>query len=277
MRMREKMLIVACIIGTGACQDQSNEVIVATVGRERLTLRDIESRIPLQLAEKITIQEKHFMVQKWIEDELLYGEAKKQKSDVDPRVADRIATATQDILIAELLDREFRKNTEVFNDEIGAYYETHREEFIREQPEIRARHILVRSRSDQKRVRKDLRNGQLFDQMARKWSIDASAEDGGDLGYFTEEMVDLSFWKACVKAKPGRRLPTTTRLGYHIIEVLDKREGGSAKDLLEVRKEIRQRIFADRRQARRNELLEWLRAQTPWSIDAEVLQRTEAI
>ena len=168
MRMRKKMLIVACIIGTGACQDQSNEMIVATVGRERLTLRDIESRIPLQLVEKITIQEKRFMVQKWIEDELLYGEAKKQKLDVDPRVANRIATATQDILIAELLDREFRKNMEVFNDEIGAYYETHREEFIREQPEIRARHILVRSRSDQKRVRKDLRNGQLFDQMARE-------------------------------------------------------------------------------------------------------------
>ncbi len=277
MRIREKMLIVVCIIGAGACQDQPSEVVVATVGRERLTLRDIESRIPLQLAERITIQEKRLMAQKWIEDELLYGEAKKQKLDADPRVADRIATAAQDILIAELLDREFRKNTEVFNDEIGAYYETHREEFIREQPEIRARHILVRSRSDQERVRKDLRKGQLFDQMAREWSIDASAEDGGDLGYFTEEMVDLSFWEACVKAKPGRRLPTTTRLGHHIIEVLDKREGGSAKDLLEVREEIRQRILADRRQARRNELLEWLRAQTPWSIDAEVLQRTEAV
>jgi parvulin-like peptidyl-prolyl isomerase len=125
-------------------------------------------------------------------------------------------------------------------------------------------------------VKKALANEQLFDQVAREWSVDASAETGGDLGYFTPEMVDLSFWEACVKAKPGRQVPTSTPLGHHIIQVLDKREGGSVKDLMEVREEIRQRILSDRRQARQEALLEKLRGETSWSLDPEVLQKTAA-
>ena len=267
-------MLVVCL--AAACQGRPDDAVVATVGRERLTLRDIESRIPFQLAEKITIQEKRHRAQRWVEDELLYLEAKIQRLDADPDVADRIAAAARDVLIAELLDREYSKETEVFNGEIEDYYETHRAEFLREHPEIRARHILVRSRSDQERVKKALANEQLFDQVAREWSVDASAETGGDLGYFTPEMVDLSFWEACVKAKPGRQVPTSTPLGHHIIQVLDKREGGSVKDLMEVREEIRQRILSDRRQARREALLEKLRGETSWSLDPEVLQKTAA-
>ncbi len=274
LKVRAKLMLVVCL--AAACQGRPDDAVVATVGRERLTLRDIESRIPFQLAEKITIQEKRHRAQRWVEDELLYLEAKKQRLDADPDVADRIAAAARDILVAELLDRECSKETEVFNGEIEDYYETHRDEFLREHPEIRARHILVRSPSDQERVKKALANEQLFDQVAREWSVDASAETGGDLGYFTPEMVDLSFWEACVKAKPGRQVPTSTPLGHHIIQVLDKREGGSVKDLMEVREEIRQRILSDRRQARQEALLEKLRGETSWSLDPEVLQKTAA-
>lgn len=274
MKVRATLALVFCL--AAACQGRMNDSVVAVVGKERLTLRDIESRIPFQLAEEITIQEKRHMAHQWVEDEFLYLEAKRRRLDADPGVADRITAAARDILIAELLDREFGKETEVFNGEIEDYYEAHRDQFLREHPEIRARHILVRSRSDQERVRKALENERLFDQVAREWSVDASAETGGDLGYFTPEMVDLSFWEACVKAKPGRQVSISTRLGHHIIQVLDKREVGSVKDLPEVREEIRQQILSDRRQARREALLEKLRGETSWSLDPEVLQKMEA-
>ena len=184
-------------------------------------------------------------------------------------MAARISSATRDLLVAELLEREYREEPEVTEDEIRALFEEHGEDFVRDQPEIRARHILVKTKGDLDLIWRRLRKGEPFDEVARELSIDTSAREGGDLGYFTEDQVDPSFWAACDGASKGRRVRESTRLGYHIIEVLDRREAGSAKSLLDVRSEIRQRIMAERRDARRQALLKELRGRIPWSV-AEV-------
>ncbi len=209
------------------------------------------------------------MVEGWVREQLLYQEALRRGLDEDPSVAARLSQARRDLLTAELLERELREGAEIEEEVIREYYLSHQEDFVREEPEIRVRHILVPQRSDLARVRKRLDRGELFDQVAREESVDESAERGGDLGYFTEDMVDPAFWAACEKAAVGRPVQVRTRLGYHLVEVLDRREEGVVRDLLEVKADIRQRILSERRQTRRDSLLQAIRSRMEVRVNVE--------
>ena len=259
------------VAGIPGCHGTPDGVVVATAGKATLTLEEVDSRIPAQVASRATAGDKKRLVEAWLEKELLYQEALGLELQEDPRVAARIESARRELLVAELLEREYLRNTDVSDEEIRSYYDTHLDEYTRDQPEIRARHILVGTRGELDQAKARLRKGELFDQVARDLSMDESGAAGGDLGYFSEDMVDYGFWEACDKAKKGRRVTTATRLGHHIVEVLSRREVGSTKEILEVWDEVQQRILTQRRQVRRRELLEELKKRIPWSIRAEAI------
>lgn len=245
---------------------------MAQVGENHLTKEALSTRIPDQFLGKISVEEKRRLVENWVEEELLYQEAVRQKLDEDPDLSDRINKAARQLLVAELMARTHARDADVLEGEVLDYYEEHRPAFEREKPEIRVRHIVVKDRNTLNRVWERLQKGELFEPVAREVSIDESAVDGGDLGYFTEDMVASAFWSACKAAKLGRRTRTSTELGHHIIEVMDRREAGSMRDLVDVRGEIQQRILAERRQEQRKKLLAEIRERIAWSMDLEKLE-----
>jgi peptidyl-prolyl cis-trans isomerase C len=253
-------------LGLG-CGRKSSGDVLARVGRATLDRAEIERRLPVQLAGRMTPPELRRVVDAWVEQELLTQEALARRLDEAPQVARRLEEARREILTAELLEREMRSEGETGEEAVLAYYEAHKDEFVRLQPEVRVRHILVPERADQDRVLGRISRGELFDQVAREESIDESSERGGDLGYFTEDMVDPVFWAACADAEPNRAQQVRTRLGYHLFEVLDRREAGGVRDLLEVKSEIRQRLLSERRQALRDSLVKGARARVEVVID----------
>ena len=251
------------------CSEAPQGIVVARVGEATLTRSEVEARIPSQFLATITPEARKRVIEAWVQDELLFQEALGRKLNGDPVVRHRIQAATRDLLIAELLEREFEKAAQVSEEDIRAYYESDRDQFIRAQPQIRARHLLVKDKATMNRAQKRLRGGEHFDQVAREMSEDASAASGGDLGFFAEDQVHPAFWQACQDAKVGRRIVRVTPLGRHLIEVLDRREAGVPREINEVWGEIRQRIAADRRSAKRLELVAELLGRVPWSIIEE--------
>jgi len=103
--------------------------------------------------------------------------------------------------------------------------------------EIRARHILVMvDRSDPvkqaqalekiKEIRERLLAGEDFAALARQYSEDAlSAPIGGDLGFMELDDLDDKFREAVLNLKKGEISDIVeTSYGYHIIEVLGRKE-----------------------------------------------------
>ncbi len=227
--------------------------------------------MPIQLNGRVTSDDRRRMVEAWVEEQLLHQEALVKKLDEDLTVTRRVDQAIQAILTSELLERSLSAVSTVTEDDLRAYYVEHNEAFIRDIPELRVRQVLLKNRSDANRVRKRLNGGAMFDQVAREESIDESSERGGDVGYFTEDRVGPAFWEGCDKAKTGKLTQVRTPLGYHLIEVLDRKEAGSTQELSIVRDEIRQRILNDRRRALRTEMIQEIRNRIPASIDYEKL------
>ncbi|HEY0183149.1 MAG TPA: peptidylprolyl isomerase [Rhodopila sp.] len=91
--------------------------------------------------------------------------------------------------------------------------------------EVRARHILVATEAEARKVLEDLRNGADFASIASVLSKDPDASKGGDLGFFRREQVWPGFADAAFSLQPGQVGPDPIRneFGWHVIKVEEKR------------------------------------------------------
>jgi peptidyl-prolyl cis-trans isomerase D len=77
-----------------------------------------------------------------------------------------------------------------------------------------------------------IKAGSSFESLAKTNSDDqGSAQIGGDLGWFQEGKMILSFNNACFTAKKGEIVKTETGYGIHIIEVIDQSKSVRKYDL----------------------------------------------
>ncbi len=91
---------------------------------------------------------------------------------------------------------------------------------------IRARVIQVATEQEANDILGRLANGESFEDLAKKYSLDGSKEVGGDLGYFTAEDMVPEFSKAAFALKVGEvSPPVKTDLGWYIIRVDDRKQG----------------------------------------------------
>ncbi|WP_413302245.1 peptidylprolyl isomerase [Bacillus sp. 1P10SD] len=126
------------------------------------------------------------------------------------------------------------KDVKVTDKELKDYYDSY-------QPEIKARHILVADEKTANEVKKKLDGGAKFEDVAKEYSTDtASAQNGGDLGWFGTGKMDPDFEKAAYALKVNEiSAPVKTQFGYHIIQLTDKKEKKSYEDM---KKEIEYQV-----------------------------------
>lgn len=132
---------------------------------------------------------------------------------------------------------------------ISAYYEQHQESY--KNPETRqARHILFRvaadatdeTRQEQRRQAEEVlekaRAGEDFATLARDHSEDSSAENGGDLGFFSKGQMVKPFEDAVFAMQVGEVSDIVeTDFGFHLIK-LEAVEPAQTRSLDQVREEI---------------------------------------
>ena len=90
--------------------------------------------------------------------------------------------------------------------------------------EVHAKHILVESEADAKKVIERLKGGEDFAKVAGEVSKDPGSK-GGDLGWFTKERMVPEFADAAFKLDAGQLSePVKSKFGYHVIKVEGKRQ-----------------------------------------------------
>ena len=109
--------------------------------------------------------------------------------------------------------------------------------------EIKARHILVDSEDQAKEVAKQLKDGKDFAALAKEKSKDTgSAQNGGDLGWFTAEVMVPEFSKTAFALKKGEvSQPVKTQFGWHVIQLEDRRKQEAPK-FDDVKERLRQQL-----------------------------------
>ena len=91
--------------------------------------------------------------------------------------------------------------------------------------EVSASHILVKTRPEAVKLRKEIMKGEIsFEDAARQYSLCPSGQRGGDLGFFNRKQMVSAFSDTAFDLKPGQISdPVGTQFGWHIIKTTAKR------------------------------------------------------
>ena len=89
--------------------------------------------------------------------------------------------------------------------------------------QVRASHILLDSESEVEKVLEEISKGTRFEDVAKEYSICPSGNVGGDMGYFTRNVMIKPIERAAFSLRKGEVSgPIKTELGYHILKVTEK-------------------------------------------------------
>jgi peptidyl-prolyl cis-trans isomerase SurA len=75
-------------------------------------------------------------------------------------------------------------------------------------------------------IKQKLSNGEDFSELAKKYSESPEASEGGNLGFISKgSLSELAFEEKAFNLQPGQiSEPFETRLGFHILNVIEKRD-----------------------------------------------------
>ncbi len=96
---------------------------------------------------------------------------------------------------------------------------------MKPEDEVRARHILVTSEDEAKKVEARVKGGEDFAKVAADVSSDpGSKTEGGELGFFTRDRMVAPFAEAAFGMKPGEiSKPVQSQFGWHVIQTEERR------------------------------------------------------
>ena len=167
------------------------------------------------------------------------------------------ADIRKDIAINKMMEAELAGVLPVTDAQIKEFYDKNPNEFSG----LRASHILIKpegfDEASKKKARdaiedvlKQVRGGADFAELARKHSSDGSAQQGGDLGFFTKGSMVPAFSDAAFKLQPGQVSDVVeTQFGFHIIKAAERKDIPIAEATDKVRQFLAKQQMEERQQA----------------------------
>ncbi len=264
--MKRTMIVSLCLIsllvtGCGVAKLENGEEVVATISGKNITANDLYNNIKdaygrstlIDMIDTIILEKKYKTTDamtKTINSQLDYY--KEQLGDQFlPYIKSQLGVNSEEefknLLLLDYKRNEATKDyvkTLITDTEINDYYEN---ETV---GNIKASHILIKpSATDEmttdektakekeaedlaKEIITKLNNGEQFADLAKKYSNDGSASNGGDLGWFNKGAMVDAFEDAAFALKKGEytKTPVKSQFGYHIILKVDEKEKPKLED-----------------------------------------------
>lgn len=200
--------------------DAGDDAIVARVNGTPIKFSDIslaDEEMGSQLAQLPEEMRFQYILSMLIDRRIISLQAKAKNFQDDPEVKAREAyydeKAMRDVYWVHLIKEKATEKA------LKAYYD----EKIGKMPtekEAHAAHILVPTKAEADKAAAELKAGAKFADVAKKYSKDSSASEGGDLGWFKKGDVVPEFGEAAFKLKAGGvSAPVQTQFGWHVIRL----------------------------------------------------------
>lgn len=216
------LTVFLVLLTVGGCGKKGDKVI-ATVGDYAITADELNRNYERFRVTFSTSQDEYNkrreILDTLIATRLLVQAAYEKNIDKLPEI-EQIITANRDkFLLDALYQKHIASKINPNDAELKNFYD-------KQAHKIRAFHILLNNADTAQMVYEKLQNGEDFEELAVKYSIDPSAKrNKGDLGYFTWGAMVDEFQQAAFAMKPGETSqPIKSQFGFHIINLREKVE-----------------------------------------------------
>jgi len=252
MKIVTKLLTTLLIVGVVA-----NAQTLVTVNGVKISQKDVDTELMNatqgrfnQVPTDKQAQFRKQVLKQLITKELIFDDAKKtgvlKSKDFKDEFAKIKKRIEKDLAIQVWQKRELDK-IKIAKKELKNYYNKNKEEFD-EKESVHARHILVKSEDEAKKIVSELKSlkgdalKSKFIELAKSKSTGPSGPKGGDLGYFAKGQMVPAFNDKVFSMKVGEvSSPVKTQFGYHVIYLEDKK-AKKTRSFDEVKSFIEQRL-----------------------------------
>ncbi|MGR8934437.1 MAG: peptidylprolyl isomerase [Gammaproteobacteria bacterium] len=163
------------------------------------------------------------LLEELVKQEILIQEANKENLQNSPEVVNRLETIKRSLLSQAALQKYLDAHP-ITDADLKAEYD--KKVGSENAIEYKARHILLKTEAEAKKIIEQLKKGAKFEDLAKKNSTEPGAkESGGDLGWFTANQMVAPFSEAVVAMENGKysTTPVQTQFGWHVILREDSR------------------------------------------------------
>lgn len=218
------MLLLLSASAHAADKKAAADMVVATVNGEKITLSDMEDVKQMtnpQIAALPMNAVFEPLLDNLINTQIVAQAAKEAKIQDSAEYKKTMKSLENQILMQLYLKQQAQKM------QTKAKLQEMYEQYKRNNPpqeEMSAAHILLKTEKEARDVIKQLEKGADFADLANKLSENKGLE-GGDLGYFTRELMVPEFSEAAFRMKEGEisKTPVKTQFGWHVIKAGPRR------------------------------------------------------
>jgi peptidyl-prolyl cis-trans isomerase C len=296
--MRKSSLAMVLALAAAGCSRGGADKkgpFVAQGNGVSVTAEEFKARLdeqsPFIRARYNTLERKKEFLDNLLRFEVLAREAQKQGLDKDPDVQNTL----KKVMVQKLVQKSFGDQdaaNKVPEADQKAWYDQHRDEYLkplrlrvyqilvkapasgpeRAQKQEAARKVLVQLRAEEKK------NALAFVSVAREKSEDeASKNAGGDLNFRSREELEKSHGKALADSAFALKDNETSGLvespqGFHILKVAGRQEAID-RPFDQVKNQIAQRIFRERKTKEFDDYVKKLRDEAAVKIDDAELEK----
>ncbi|CEG23495.1 Foldase protein PrsA 1 precursor [Planococcus massiliensis] len=240
--------LAASVLVLGACSDNGSEgevVVSSKVGD--ITENDLYNEMKTSVGDQavqVLMIEKVLADKYEVTDKEVDAEYKKSEEQLGESFEQFLQqnNQTEDsyrkvIRLNLLQEKALTDGVEVTDEEIQAQYE-------RQGTELNARHILVEDEETANKVKKELDEGGDFAKLAEEYSTDpGSAANGGNLDWFGTGAMVPEFEDAAYALEVDEiSAPVQSQHGFHIIQVMEKRQVEDQPALEDQKDEIKKEL-----------------------------------
>ncbi|MGP4069868.1 peptidylprolyl isomerase [Halobacillus sp. B29] len=244
--------LAASVFTLSACSSNADEseTVVETSGgnvTKEEFYQELKSKNGEQVLQQLVMKE--VLAEKYeVSDEAVNQELeslKEQYGDQFEMVLQQSGFSSEEqfketIRFSLLQEKAAAEDVEISEEEMKQYYE-------RMKTEVQASHILVSDEETAKEVKQQLEDGGSFAELAKEYSSDGSAQQGGELGWFGPGKMAPEFEAAAYELEKGEvSEPVKTQFGFHIIKVTDKRDAEDVKPYEEAKEEIKRTLVSQK-------------------------------
>jgi len=216
-------------------------------------LDQARSDIPVEVLEKDSLKSLTKYRNKWVREQLLVQEAKRNGFDQDAAFEKKMNDMREQIL-AQMMRTYVLNNADtsaITDQEAQNYYEAHKSQFILNERYVKFRHVIAASLDDAQKARQDLLHGVKWktvvqeyslhpeDQLRsseRYWPISLAAHDYSIMNRYLHIIGNMEI--SPIRFIDGR---------YHFVQLIDQRPKGSHPDVQWVLARIKEWLKLEKR------------------------------